>query len=152
MEFNIGHICTNGHPAQVSGEDYCDNFCTLCGAEVIHACPHCGSFIKGHPARHYGTYYAPAYCYNCGKPYPWTETAIQATIDILAEDTQIPDADRAKLVEVLPDAVSETPRTQLAAVRIGKAFKSLGSFTAEALRQFLIEFGCTVLKSTLGLP
>lgn len=56
-----------------------------------------------------------------------------------------------KLIEILPDVISETPKTQLAAFRIQKAMTSCSKFLAEGLRQFAIDFGCELLKQKLGL-
>ena len=92
----------------------------------------------------------PAYCRGCGKPYPWTERAIQATIELLAEDDNITADECNRLIEVLPDTISETPRTQLAIVRIKKALKYLGEFAADGIRQFIIDFGCELVKKQLG--
>lgn len=55
------------------------------------------------------------------------------------------------LIDLLPDAMAETPRTNLAAARIKKAMSTAGSFLADGLRQFAIDFGCELLKKQLEL-
>lgn len=55
------------------------------------------------------------------------------------------------LVESLPNIVVETPATSLAAIRIKKFLASAGKFTADAVRQFVIDFGCELAKKSLDL-
>ena len=101
----------------------------------------------------YGTladYIVPNYCRSCGKPYPWTVAAIEATVYML-EESELQADEREKLVEVLPDMIVETPKTQLATVRLQKTIAKAGEFAAEGLKQFAITFGCEYVKTRLGL-
>ena len=45
----------------------------------------------------------------------------------------------------------ETPKTTLAATRIKKALLTAGHFTADALRQFVIDFGCELAIKSINL-
>ena len=150
MDFYPAYICENGHTISTSADSCYDKHCFKCGAQVITSCPNCRSRIHGHDRGVSGYYEVPAYCRGCGKPYPWTERAIQATIELLAEDDNITADECNRLIEVLPDTISETPRTQLAIVRIKKALKYLGEFAADGIRQFIIDFGCELVKKQLG--
>ncbi len=149
------HICANGHVIQsstwISGKEFCEK----CGAEMMDRCPNCSNPIKewdygGAPYIGKRKYDRAAYCKNCGKPYPWTQSAIEAAAELITEEDQLDSAQQAKLIESLPDIVAETPKTQIATVRIKKALLSVGKFTADALRQFVIDFGCEFAKSQLG--
>lgn len=147
-------ICENGHVIKSLSDSCTDKFCTICGARVIFKCPNCNIVIRGRSRDTYGfvtEYTAPAYCKDCGKPYPWTRNAIEATVLMLEEETNLAHDERQKIIDILPDVITETPRTQLAAVRIRKAIASAGSFVAEGLRQFAIDFGCELLKKQLDL-
>lgn len=154
----MGHypafICQNGHPISTSSNSCGDKFCSKCGAPISNKCPSCNNLIRGKSDETYGAlanYIVPAYCRHCGKPFPWTSAAIEATIYMLEEETNLSAEDRNKLIEVLPDVVAETPKTRLAAVRIQKAMATAGTFVAEGLRQFAIDFGCEFLKKQIGL-
>mgnify|MGYP000032963237 CR=1 FL=1 len=150
------HICTNGHVLQskswISGKEFCEK----CGAEMLDKCPNCGIPIKewdyggvqylGKPK-----YDRAAYCKNCGKAYPWTQIAIETATEIISEEDQLDSAQQEKLIASLPDIISETPKTQIATVRFKKALLSVGKFTADALREFVIDFGCEFAKSQLGI-
>lgn len=151
MEYHPAFICENGHVVS-SFRDQCSNkYCKLCGAAVIAHCPSCGTVIQGDERGSSGGYRAPGYCHACGQPYPWVERSMQAVAELLAEDEMITPDECNRLIEVLPDTLVETPRTQLAAARARKALKHLGSITADALRQFLIDCACDLVKKQIGL-
>lgn len=148
-------ICTSGHVLVDSSPLLGAEFCENCGSKMLSSCPSCGSTIDefdfggvcflGVP-----DYTRPSYCKHCGKPYPWTSAALESTSLMLQEDSELSELDRQKLEESLPDLISETPKTQLAVIRAKKALISASQFTADALRQFIIDFGCELVKSSLG--
>lgn len=153
----MGHypafICTNGHPISTSSANCKDKYCSLCGKPVISKCENCNTVIKGKYDGQFGTiadYKVPSYCPDCGKPYPWTKVAIEATVYMLEESDLAPD-EQKKLIEVIPDVFTETPKTQLASIRYKKAIAGAGNFVADGLREFAITFGCEMFKHHLGL-
>ena len=151
MICNPAYICENGHAVSTTSERCLDRFCSACGSAVISECPSCRAVIRGHRKNECGYYKVPAYCPDCGSAYPWTQTALQTAIDLLIEDDELPAADREKLVAVLPDVIVETPKSNLAAVRLRKAIKTCTGMVGEALRQLVIDFGCELVKKQLGL-
>lgn len=149
-------ICTNGHCIDSTADvTQSTKFCAKCGAGTIAACPDCHAKIRGHYKDenfpYFGKYHVPAYCINCGKPYPWTVSALESAVAIIREEESIDGERQEQLVESLPDLITETPKTNLAAVRFKKFLASAGAFTAEAVRQFAIDFGCELAKKQLGL-
>lgn len=151
MHYYPAYICENGHVAEASSYRFLDKFCTQCGSPIIHLCPSCNERIDGLPQGCSGHFHAPSYCANCGKPFPWTEKAIVATLELLAEDDALTTEECNRLSDTLPDIMTETPRTQLAAARLRKALLVVGSVTGDALRQFVVEYGCAAIKTLLGL-
>lgn len=154
MSYYPAFICENGHVVKSLTETCSDKFCSTCGARVISKCPNCNAVIRGRPRETYGfltEYTTPAYCKDCGKPYPWIVNAIEATALILQEEPGLTFDECQKLIDILPDVITETPKTQLAAVRIKKAFTTAGAFVADGLRKFAIDFGCELLKKQLDL-
>ena len=149
------HICLNGHTlisdTHITQVEYCEQ----CGSQMIDKCPECNFSIKEwdfngvvlYPSH----YNRAAYCKHCGKPYPWTKAAIEATIELVEEEEELDSILKEKLISSLPDIISDTPRTQIAVVRFKKGLLSVGKFTADALRQFVIDFGCELSKKQLGL-
>lgn len=157
--YYTAQVCLNGHVINDSANVYPENtekFCGSCGKPTIMNCPTCNIKIRGFyyvegvlSLRSMTT--APAFCYNCGTPYPWTELALQAANEIIFEDENLTQTEKEKLNESLPDIISETPKTQLASTRIKKDLATTGKFTAEAIRQFVIDFGCDLAKKSVGL-
>lgn len=153
MSYYTAFICENGHPVSTSSYSCSDKFCSKCGKPVVSSCSHCSQVIKGKYDGQLGTladYKVPSYCPKCGKPYPWTSAAIEATAYML-EESELSAEDQKKLIDVLPDVLTETPKTQLASMRFKKAMSAAGSFVAEGLRDFAISFGCEVFKNYIGL-
>ena len=157
--YHIAQICKNGHMINSeadSSPELNENFCTICGAETIMNCPQCGAYIQGHyevPNVWIVGEVTPVnyFCHNCGKPYPWTESALLAASALLYEAEEISDDLKDRTVESLKDVVAETPYTTLAVTRLKKCMMSAGKFTSDALRQFVIDFGCELARRTLGL-
>lgn len=151
-------ICKNGDCIVASIEEWpeqCADYCPKCGAKTISACPSCNADIRGFYSEDgvasYRPYSVPAYCHHCGQPYPWTQSAIEAASELIQEEIMLDRDLREKLISSLPDIVSETPKTNLAIVRFKRFLASAGKFTADALRQFVIDFGCELAKDQLGL-
>ena len=149
-DYLTGQVCKNGHFVT---RDISYGLTQQCGAPTITHCPFCSAPI-------HGDYFEPgiisiadnepdAYCYHCGKPYPWTESRLESMRMLIEEEEALSDDQKKIISESLPDIVSETPATKLASVRIKKALVSAGQFTADALRQFVIDFGCELAKKSI---
>ncbi len=157
--FTNAQVCLNGHIITLSTEQEpfnMENYCADCGAKTIIKCPSCGKQIRGNSL--YDTMgfasvdvnrEPDAYCPYCGKPYPWTETALKSTALLIQEEAELDEQLKKALVESLPDIISENPGTNLATARIKKALSVASSFTSDALRQFVIDFGCEFIKNQL---
>jgi len=127
--FRTALICKNGHLITDSVEDEPfarQNYCSICGAEIISACPECGATFIG--AKHYqqadftdlGSSRVPAYCRQCGKPHPWTQTALEMAATLIREEEELSEVQREQLVTSLPDIVTENPKTSAAIVRFNQ--------------------------------
>lgn len=84
-----------------------------------------------------------------GSPYPWTSAALQNAKAIIEEDSELNDELKFSMSDSLPDILAETPGTNLAVVRLKKVFRQAGKLTCDALRQFVIDFGCELAKRSL---
>ena len=152
--YSVGQVCLNGHA--ITGDassEFAHDFCSECGSPTICKCQHCDAPIHGDHHEEGILFYPPyapdAYCYKCGKPYPWTEKAINSMAACIYEDETLSQELAEKLVESLPDITAETPATNLAVLRYGKVLRSVGKLTADSIRQFVIEFGCELAKQSL---
>lgn len=70
--------------------------------------------------------------------------------EIIQEDSEIDPELQKSLTDSLPDLVSETPKTNLAIIRLKRGLLAVGKFTAEGLRQFVIDFGCELVKRQMN--
>lgn len=156
--FNGAMFCENGHCIDDcicnDGEAKMQSFCTMCGALVLSNCPLCNAPIKGldiwlkADGQQLTT---PKYCYHCGEAYPWTLRWLDSARELIAYDETINDENKKQLCDSLPDIISETPKTKLAARKLEQLLLSAGKFTAEGIRQFALDFGCDLAKKMLGL-
>lgn len=149
-------VCLNGHALIKKFPMNDTEYCEECGSLMIAFCQNCDSIIK---QWHYDDGFPfipslevpPKYCKVCGEPYPWTKSAIEATAMMIQEDAELSELERKNLEKSLPDIISETPKTKVASIRIKKALRTAGEFTGEAIRQFVIDFGCELAKKSVGL-
>jgi hypothetical protein len=153
--YDTAQICLNRHIINTSIEDSPPDqvYCSTCGATTITECPKCHAQLRGfcHDSDFIELVKATAYCYHCGKPYPWTESALKSANLIIQEAENFSEKEKATLVESLPDIIAETPKTILAISRTQRFLKAVGGFSADAIRQFAIDFGCEFAKKQLGL-
>lgn len=156
--YHTAQLCINGHMITDKFDSHSElskPFCPKCGARTITNCPSCnapihGDYDCGIPVIG-APYHIDSYCYACGNPYPWTESAIKNATLIIEESEELSDTLKSSMIETLPDVITETPSTNLAVVRMKKCLASAGKFTADALRQFVIDFGCELAKKSCGL-
>lgn len=153
-------ICLGGHVINDHARtrpQHNTKYCSKCGKQTIDKCEECNADIPGEyecdgvVVLSTSIMKAPAYCVNCGHPYPWTKSAIDSTTELINEEESLSPEIQKKMIESLPDIICETPKTNVAVLRIKKALLSVGKFTAEGLRQFVIDFGCALAKSQFGL-
>lgn len=149
------HICKNGHVLIERHRLSNEPFCEKCGAEILNRCPCCYTPIKEWSLGDEYTlpphYDRPSYCRNCVSPYPWTTAALESAAQLIADEGELDAELQEKVIESLPDIIAETPKTNLAAIRMKKALSAAGKFAADGLRQFVIDFGCELVKQQLGL-
>ena len=115
-----GHV-QNGGTRVIPAEKYCE-----CGAETIHQCPSCNNNIKG-AFRSYGDWLKspPMGCLKCGKPYPWTQAAVEKVGQLINEsglsttEKQEVKTDLDSIIKNTPGAESAARRTHGRLVRMG---------------------------------
>lgn len=154
MQERYMNVCSNGHWLET--ERPLNDFCEKCGSKMMSRCQNCNEYIK-HIAfdddmiilNAFSDDEKPSYCRHCSKPFPWITAALEAAELLITEDENLETEEQEQLISTLPDIISETPRTQLATVRIKKLLLKAGKFTAEGIRQFAIDFACELAKQLL---
>jgi len=78
-------------------------------------------------------YQKPNFCGECGQPYPWTKASIEAAQELVAENEDLSEVDKASLNKDLPALVTDTPQTPVATERVSKVLAKAGKATADSL-------------------
>ena len=154
--YDVAQICKNGHVINSSAKDYPtrnQKFCEDCGQLTIMNCPSCQSPIRGqyHVTGVIGAfdYFAPSFCHDCGKPFPWTEAALSAAKELVAEIEGLSDDERATLGGTFSDLINDTPFTPVAETRYKKIMRKVGKESYDAMRSILTDIVSETVKKTI---
>jgi hypothetical protein len=93
----------------------------------------------------------PNYCHSCGAPFPWTalkRDAIEATI---AELHELEETEREGLAVLVPDTISETPKTAVAVMRWQRSLAKLPAQTRALVVDVLKQAAVPLVAQHLGL-
>ena len=155
--YHVAQICINGHLITSSldeSQDLGAAYCDLCGKRTMSKCQVCGDDIRGdyEPEYSYNIafYNIPAYCHACGNPFPWTQAAIDAAKELIREEAEISATEQENLVQVLPDIITDTPKTALAVVRLKKFFGKASPVVAQGIKDLLVRSAVEAAKQGLG--
>ncbi len=158
--YETAQICKNGHvitDAYTEASDLAKPFCPECGLPTIVKCEHCATAIQGRV--HVDSVISskkmeksPAYCFNCGKPFPWTQSNIEAVHELLELDSKISADDRKTVRDVLPDLLAETPKTQVAVVKAKSVMGRMDEGTYNAIKVIIGGFASETVKKALFSP
>ncbi len=149
-------VCENGHVLTDRLERSPNDtpHCSKCGAKTISKCPSCGAKIRG-DLRDSGivvlghTTPAPKYCPECGEPFPWTAASLDALRELAELDDDLDAADANALVESVETALTDGPKTKVAAMRIKKILSKAGRATVAAIRDVLVDVLAESAKRTI---
>ena len=135
-----GHVLTECLERSAAAAAYCDK----CGAKTISTCPSCGSKVRGQLINSNFvmicfTATAPKYCPECGEPYPWTLATIEALKELAALDDDLDEVDKTILIDSAKDAMTDNPKTRVAALKVKKVLGRAGKATASAARDLLVD-------------
>lgn len=142
--YKTASVCLNGHinSNDVSSYNNNANYCSKCGSQLIITCPNCDASIHGKYevegviSFSTGPENPDAYCYNCGKPYPWTESAIKATQELLALDSS---EDSKYLQDNINALLIDTPKTKVVSTRMKIFLSKTSSELASGVRDVLVD-------------
>lgn len=147
--------CENGHVLTDCLERSSNDtpYCSKCGAKTISKCPSCGAKIRGDLRDSMVLTMrmtpAPKYCPECGAPFPWTAASLDALREIAELDDDLDAADAKALVESAETALTDSPKTKIAAMRIKKILGKAGKASAVAIRDLLVDVLAESAKRTI---
>lgn len=153
--YRTAQVCLNGHTITSSLEssrEMSARFCSLCGQATISECPNCNARIRGyyHVDGVFGfdSYTPPRYCHECGSAFQWTKGKIAAAKD-LADELNLPEAERLDLKAAIDDLSSDTPRTELAVHRFKRIIGKVGQGAADSIRAIVVDIASEAVKKAL---
>jgi hypothetical protein len=155
--YDVAQICLNGHVVNDCYRwqpQHNSDHCSLCGQKTITKCLKCKADIPGHYRAEgviswSGSGPAPAFCHKCGSGYPWTESRLSAAREYVRELERLNDNEKGILERSLDDLVSDTPKTQLAAVRFKQYAAKAGHVAMEGLKAILIDVMAETAKKSI---
>lgn len=155
-------VCLNGHQQStlVKWNQEVSGFCEQCGAKLISSCLNCSYPIAGLSDASDSrvldlTWFSrkvvvPNYCHDCSKPYPWTQTRIQATQEII-DLSELDETDKQDFKSSIKDLLVDTPKTKIAAFKYNKYIKKMGEFAGNSLKEVLVVIASEAAKKSIGL-
>jgi hypothetical protein len=143
--YDTAQVCPNGHVANPGTQKHSDwnrAFCETCGEKTLTVRSQCNTSIRGllkdsGVLLDFETYAPPLFCYNCGAEFPWTQRATQAAIELAAESGELDAGEQQQFTESIYGVVKNTPRMQVAALRIVKILGKLRQPTINAIQTVL---------------
>lgn len=154
--YDIAQVCTNGHVVNDLAKEMREQnkeFCEKCGKKTITKCSSCNAEIQGRYNN--GQQFErpvdipPAFCQSCGKPYPWTDIKIKVAHEFTQELEDITKEDKAILSQSIDDIVTETPRTNLAVVRIKKILTKITGVAYTESKKIIVDIASETAKKLL---
>ena len=154
--YDIMQVCMNGHRINSSYQEFAQHnkaFCPDCGEATITACPECKAPIKGY---YYGgvirSSQVPvrAFCDACGMAYPWQVARVANALEVLRLQG-VDEADVQEIEKNLSDITRDTPRTQVAVLRVRKALAKAGKPVYDVCIKVIGDVAAATVKAQLGL-
>ena len=153
--YDVAQVCMNGHVTNDSTQhmpDHNQEYCDKCGKKTITSCTNCQTNIKGW---YWGggistkEFHPPSYCHKCGNPFPWTETRIKTVIEYSQEFGGLNNIEASELGNAITDIISETPRTQLGASKFKTIMSKVGTESANAIREIIVDIVSETAKKII---
>jgi hypothetical protein len=124
--------------------------CDICGKRTITECPECKSNIRGKYKKpntdDFSDFDAPKFCSACGKPFPWTESKLDATRKLIEIESKLDDEDKEILKNSLDDLITENPKTELAATKFKLIMAKVGKETGKVLQDIIVDVASETAK------
>jgi hypothetical protein len=151
-------VCINGHiitAYAISEPESRKKFCSECGSPTINTCSACGAPIRGH--RHiegviglYDDAEPDKHCENCGSAFPWQDAAIENLRGLLREG-DLTEQEAQEFESALPDILTDTPKTQLASLKLKRLLPKLGNSVYGIVIKVVSDVASETAKKALGL-
>ncbi len=153
--YDVAQVCLNGHVTNSMTEArplHSVDFCAACGSRTLTKCESCSAPIRGeYHSRIQALYKAPAYCIKCGLPFPWTAARVEAAKS-LAEASDLTEHEQLQLASSIQDVMTDTPKTEVASLRIRGLLAKAGKEVGSALRKVIVDVASEAAKKIIFGP
>lgn len=155
--YDIAQICLNGHVTNDSYKTYPKdnkNYCDICGEKTITSCSKCckdirGRFIGEHIS---GFDKTPKFCEFCGQAFPWTEKAINATLELVELEGILSEKENEIFVNSLNDVVKDTHTSEVSATKMKLLMKKFGKVTYDTVFKLIVDISSESIKKMMVEP
>lgn len=152
--YDIAVICLNGHPITTTLTETPHEgvrFCGHCGEEGIAKCQKCNEVIRGESRDFYynGPYEVKSYCVACGAAYPWIERRLAAADELADLIDELSDSEKEMLKLNFRDVVRDSPRNQVAAIKVKRLLDKSSPNFVSAVRDILINVISTPISNLI---
>lgn len=155
-----GHVVK--HTASIDPEYQIDDnpfqeWCHKCGVRVIAKCPSCQGWLRGKriSGAHIPSPTPDAFCLHCGKALPWTQSRLDAMLEIAKYTDSFSEEDFETLKDILPDLIRKDtlPTTELSIVKMKLLLTTYGPAFAESVQRVLFDVAMErTFKALFGIP
>lgn len=152
MDLEPLHICLNGHVESQQDEfgPYQQTpFCQECGDPIVSQCQSCKKALPI-PDEFDLQPSPPVHCGHCGQPHEWTRRKKQAAIELFVEDVG-DNEDAQNFAAEIEHISRDTPKAQLAAVRINKLLGKITTGTASLIRDIFVGIASAAISDQLRI-
>jgi hypothetical protein len=155
--YDVRQVCRNGHQvtdAAMSEPEHRQDYCSKCGAATIMECEKCKTpirgFYRGSGVVSISNTEVPKYCIGCGEPYPWQTEALE-NLEGIIQESGLSAEEVAEAKSTLPDVVRETPKAELATLRLRRFLSKVEKPINDVAIAVIGDIASETAKKTLGL-
>jgi hypothetical protein len=160
--YDVAQVCLNGHIVNSSTQResiHNKKYCPRCGSQTITNCLNCMEYIDGDYYKiilNYATrqpsskktrhFILPLFCTNCGLPFPWTETKIAISRELISEESNLSQEEKELFSKSVDDIIRDTPNTVKSARKIRQLLPKLGKEILKDIRKIFVDIASETAK------
>ena len=93
----------------------------------------------------------PAFCMDCGAPFPWTKEKLGIARELISDIRELDNEEKENFYRSIEDITKESPRTQLAAIKVKGYLAKAGNVVGGAIRDIVVDIASETAKKMIGL-
>jgi hypothetical protein len=97
-------------------------------------------------------YTPPGYCFNCGNAFEWTKRKISGAVELVEVGAGVTSGELEQFQTDLTDATRDTPKTQVASLRIRQLMAKVGTGVAGGVKDIIVDLVSETAKKIIWGP